>query len=72
MTLKLSHLAIHNVVERAHLLWQLEQARAVSRTSVENMLDSFWHMTGVRDKALTRIVDFSIGMSMRRLAPATA
>jgi len=34
-------LAIHNVVERAHLLWQLEQAKSGFRTSVENMLDSF-------------------------------
>lgn len=59
MTPQTLRLAIHNVVERAHLLWQLERSEERFRTSVENMLDSFGIYTSVRDNS-DRIVDFSI------------
>lgn len=59
MTPQTLRLAIHNVVERAHLLWQLERSEERFRTSVENMLDCFGIYTSVRDKS-GRIVDFSI------------
>jgi len=57
MTPQTLRLAIHNVVERAHLLWQLE--RSEERFALQNMLDSFGIYTSVRDNS-DRIVDFSI------------
>ncbi len=52
-------LAIHNVVERAHLRRQLEQSEKRFGTSVENMLDCFGIFTSVRDES-GRIVDFLV------------
>jgi hypothetical protein len=52
-------LAIHNVVEQAHLILQLEQSEERFRTSVENMLDCFGIYKSVRDDS-GRIVDFLI------------
>lgn len=52
-------LAIHNVIERFHLQFLLEQSEKRFRTSVETMLDCFGIFTSIRDSA-GRIVDFSI------------
>ncbi len=52
-------LAIHSVVEQAHLRWQLERSEERFSTSVENMLDCFGIYSVVRDQS-GRIVDFLI------------
>jgi PAS domain S-box-containing protein len=52
-------LAIHSVVEQAHLRWQLERSEQRFRTSVENMLDCFGIYSAVRDRS-GRIVDFLV------------
>ncbi len=51
--------AIHNVVERAHLLWQLERSEERFRTSVENMLDCFGIYRSIRNES-GQIVDFLV------------
>lgn len=58
-TPEILRIAIHSVVEKAHLLWQLEQSEARFRTSIENMLDCFGIYTSIRDSS-NRIVDFLI------------
>ena len=57
MTPQSLRLAIHNVVERAHLMRQLERSEERFRTSVENMLDCFGIFTSVRDES-GRVIDF--------------
>ena len=52
-------LAIHNVVERAHLQCQLERSEERFRTSVENMLDCFGIYTSIRNES-GQIVDFLV------------
>lgn len=52
-------LAVHNVLERSHLLRQLEQSEARFRTSVETMLDCFGIYKSIRNPA-GQIVDFFI------------
>jgi len=59
-------LAIHNVVERAHLL-AVRTGEERFRTSVENLLDCFGIYTSVRDQS-GRIIDFSIEYVAPRLA----
>lgn len=57
MTPQSLRLAIHNVVERAHLKRQLERSEERFRTSVENMLDCFGIFTSIRDES-GRVIDF--------------
>lgn len=52
-------LAIHSVVEQAHLQNLLAQSEQRFRTSIENLLDCFGIYTSVRDES-GRIVDFKI------------
>lgn len=58
-TPEILRLAVHNVLERSHLLRQLEQSEARFRTSVETMLDCFGIYKCIRNPA-GQIVDFLI------------